>query len=135
MRLNTIKPAAGSKHAKRRVGRGIGSGLGLPIAASVTQFLFASLPFSASLASCLVGLLVYGVSTSFWLVVDTDIDITPNNNTSSTTDVQENKFMLDPFVDTTVSREKQDQLRSQAHSAQSIIDTDDAAEGVKSGLF
>lgn len=28
MRLNQIKPAAGSKHAKRRVGRGIGSGLG-----------------------------------------------------------------------------------------------------------
>lgn len=28
MRLNTIKPAAGSKHAARRVGRGIGSGLG-----------------------------------------------------------------------------------------------------------
>jgi large subunit ribosomal protein L15 len=28
MRLNTIKPAEGSKHAKRRVGRGIGSGLG-----------------------------------------------------------------------------------------------------------
>jgi large subunit ribosomal protein L15 len=28
MRLNTIKPAAGSKHARRRVGRGIGSGLG-----------------------------------------------------------------------------------------------------------
>ena len=28
MLLNTIKPAAGSKHAKRRVGRGIGSGLG-----------------------------------------------------------------------------------------------------------
>src|SRR6266705_2693483 len=28
MRLNTIKPAAGSKKAKRRVGRGIGSGLG-----------------------------------------------------------------------------------------------------------
>jgi large subunit ribosomal protein L15 len=28
MRLNTIKPAAGSKHPKRRVGRGIGSGLG-----------------------------------------------------------------------------------------------------------
>jgi large subunit ribosomal protein L15 len=28
MQLNTIKPAAGSKHAKRRVGRGIGSGLG-----------------------------------------------------------------------------------------------------------
>ena len=28
MRLNTIKPAAGSKHAKKRVGRGIGSGLG-----------------------------------------------------------------------------------------------------------
>ncbi len=28
MELNTIKPAAGSKHAKRRVGRGIGSGLG-----------------------------------------------------------------------------------------------------------
>ena len=28
MRMNTIKPAAGSKHAKRRVGRGIGSGLG-----------------------------------------------------------------------------------------------------------
>jgi large subunit ribosomal protein L15 len=28
MDLNTIKPAAGSKHAKRRVGRGIGSGLG-----------------------------------------------------------------------------------------------------------
>ena len=28
MRLNTIKPAVGSKHAKRRVGRGIGSGLG-----------------------------------------------------------------------------------------------------------
>ena len=26
--LNTIKPAAGSKKAKRRVGRGIGSGLG-----------------------------------------------------------------------------------------------------------
>jgi large subunit ribosomal protein L15 len=28
MELNDIKPAAGSKHAKRRVGRGIGSGLG-----------------------------------------------------------------------------------------------------------
>ena len=28
MLLNTIKPAAGAKHAKRRVGRGIGSGLG-----------------------------------------------------------------------------------------------------------
>ncbi|MEP6997635.1 MAG: 50S ribosomal protein L15 [Betaproteobacteria bacterium] len=28
MRMNTIKPAAGSTHAKRRVGRGIGSGLG-----------------------------------------------------------------------------------------------------------
>ena len=28
MELNTIKPAAGSKHAKRRVGRGIGSGWG-----------------------------------------------------------------------------------------------------------
>ena len=28
MRLNTIKPAAGSNTAKRRVGRGIGSGLG-----------------------------------------------------------------------------------------------------------
>ncbi len=28
MELNTIKPAAGAKKAKRRVGRGIGSGLG-----------------------------------------------------------------------------------------------------------
>src|SRR6202158_4151921 len=28
MRMNTLKPAAGSKKAKRRVGRGIGSGLG-----------------------------------------------------------------------------------------------------------
>jgi large subunit ribosomal protein L15 len=28
MRLNTIKPAAGSKSAPKRVGRGIGSGLG-----------------------------------------------------------------------------------------------------------
>ena len=28
MRLNNIKPAAGSKHASKRVGRGIGSGLG-----------------------------------------------------------------------------------------------------------
>ena len=28
MRLNTIKPAAGSKKNRRRVGRGIGSGLG-----------------------------------------------------------------------------------------------------------
>ena len=28
MKLNTIKPAAGAKHAKRRVGRGIGSGIG-----------------------------------------------------------------------------------------------------------
>lgn len=28
MQLNTIKPAEGSKHARRRVGRGIGSGLG-----------------------------------------------------------------------------------------------------------
>ncbi len=28
MRLNTIKPAAGSKSAAKRVGRGIGSGLG-----------------------------------------------------------------------------------------------------------
>jgi large subunit ribosomal protein L15 len=28
MNLNNIKPAAGAKHAKRRVGRGIGSGLG-----------------------------------------------------------------------------------------------------------
>jgi large subunit ribosomal protein L15 len=28
MQLNRIQPAAGAKHAKRRVGRGIGSGLG-----------------------------------------------------------------------------------------------------------
>ncbi|EOG7718054.1 50S ribosomal protein L15 [Vibrio parahaemolyticus] len=28
MRLNTLAPAAGSKHAPKRVGRGIGSGLG-----------------------------------------------------------------------------------------------------------
>ena len=28
MELNTIKPALGSKHLRRRVGRGIGSGLG-----------------------------------------------------------------------------------------------------------
>ncbi len=28
MELNNIKPAQGAKHAKRRVGRGIGSGLG-----------------------------------------------------------------------------------------------------------
>lgn len=28
MELNSIKPADGSKHAKRRVGRGIGSGIG-----------------------------------------------------------------------------------------------------------
>jgi len=28
MELNTIKPAVGAKHSKRRVGRGIGSGLG-----------------------------------------------------------------------------------------------------------
>src|SRR3569623_3393177 len=28
MELNGIKPAAGAKHAKRRVGRGIGAGLG-----------------------------------------------------------------------------------------------------------
>ena len=28
MELNSIKPAEGAKHAKRRVGRGIGSGLG-----------------------------------------------------------------------------------------------------------
>ncbi len=28
MQLNTIKPGAGSKHAAKRVGRGIGSGLG-----------------------------------------------------------------------------------------------------------
>ena len=28
MQLNTIKPGVGSKHSKRRVGRGIGSGLG-----------------------------------------------------------------------------------------------------------
>jgi large subunit ribosomal protein L15 len=28
MRLNELKPAEGAKHAKRRVGRGIGSGLG-----------------------------------------------------------------------------------------------------------
>jgi large subunit ribosomal protein L15 len=28
MQLNNIKPASGAKHAKRRVGRGIGSGLG-----------------------------------------------------------------------------------------------------------
>lgn len=28
MLLNTIKPPAGAKHAKRRVGRGIGSGIG-----------------------------------------------------------------------------------------------------------
>jgi len=26
--LNTLQPAEGSKHARRRVGRGIGSGLG-----------------------------------------------------------------------------------------------------------
>jgi len=28
MRLNTLKPAAGAKHSRKRVGRGIGSGLG-----------------------------------------------------------------------------------------------------------
>jgi len=28
MNLNTIKPAGGARHARRRVGRGIGSGLG-----------------------------------------------------------------------------------------------------------
>jgi large subunit ribosomal protein L15 len=28
MQLNSIKPATGAKHAKRRVGRGIGSGIG-----------------------------------------------------------------------------------------------------------
>ncbi len=28
MRLNALKPAEGSKHARKRVGRGIGSGLG-----------------------------------------------------------------------------------------------------------
>ncbi len=28
MQLNTIKPSAGARHSKRRVGRGIGSGLG-----------------------------------------------------------------------------------------------------------
>jgi len=28
MRLNTLKPAAGTKHPRKRVGRGIGSGLG-----------------------------------------------------------------------------------------------------------
>ena len=28
MQLNSIKPACGAKHAKRRVGRGIGSGIG-----------------------------------------------------------------------------------------------------------
>lgn len=28
MELNSLKPGAGAKHAKRRVGRGIGSGLG-----------------------------------------------------------------------------------------------------------
>jgi len=28
MQLNSIQPASGAKHAKRRVGRGIGSGLG-----------------------------------------------------------------------------------------------------------
>jgi large subunit ribosomal protein L15 len=28
MQLNSIKPAPGAKHPKRRVGRGIGSGLG-----------------------------------------------------------------------------------------------------------
>src|SRR3974390_1298369 len=28
MQLNTIRPAAGAKHAKKRVGRGIGSGTG-----------------------------------------------------------------------------------------------------------
>ena len=30
MELNNLKPAEGAKHAKRRVGRGIGSGLGKP---------------------------------------------------------------------------------------------------------
>ena len=30
MRLNTIKPAEGSKHARHRVGRGVGSGWGKP---------------------------------------------------------------------------------------------------------
>ena len=28
MRLNSVKPAVGAKHPRRRVGRGIGSGLG-----------------------------------------------------------------------------------------------------------
>ncbi len=30
MRLNTLSPAEGAKHAPKRVGRGIGSGLGKP---------------------------------------------------------------------------------------------------------
>ena len=31
MRLNQLKPAAGAKHAKKRLGRGIGSGTGKSI--------------------------------------------------------------------------------------------------------
>ena len=37
MELNTIKPAAGATHAKKRVGRGIGSGLAGEIPDSLLQ--------------------------------------------------------------------------------------------------
>jgi hypothetical protein len=114
---------------------GIGSAMGLTVASVVTDFLFASLPFSSSLASCLVGLLFYGVGTSFWLVFDTDNDIKPDNHSSPAKDNKEKKFTLEPFISIRVSSEKQDQLRYQVDSAHIKNDIDDSAESMKPGLF
>ena len=37
MRLNQIKPAVGAKHAKKRVGRGIGSGSGKTVKGTLVR--------------------------------------------------------------------------------------------------
>jgi hypothetical protein len=114
---------------------GIGSAIGLMGASVVTDFLFASLPFSSSLASCLVGLFVYGVITSFWLVFDTDNDVAPDNLSSPVRDIEEDKFTLDQLIDTTISKEKQDELRYQAHPVHGRTEKDDYVDGVKPSLF
>ena len=44
MQLNSLKPAEGSKHAKRRVGRGIGSGLGKTAGRGPVSYTHLTLP-------------------------------------------------------------------------------------------
>jgi hypothetical protein len=107
---------------------GIGSAMGLTGASVVTDFLFASLPFSSSLASCLVGLLVYGVFTAFWLALDSYNEFAPENDLPTTADSKKSKYSLEPLAGNILSKEKQNQLRSQANVSHLKSETDENAE-------